>query len=113
MVEKTFFGIDFHHATLANVAVISTIVLLALVIIYMKFGNKASGSSNTDGRTTYELDLRISVAKGYIRATINYIQAFENTTVALLELKSNNWRQDEREEMRMSHQLLGSWSQRR
>ena len=113
MVTKNFLGIDFHHATLANVAIISTIVLLALVILYLKFGNirngaggGKSGASAKDVNSTDELDLRISVARGYIRATINYIQALENTTVSLLELKSNNWRNDEREEMKMSHELL-------
>ena len=106
---KTFLGIDLHHATLANVAIISTLVLLALVILYLKFGgnkitNSKSASASDAGGD--ELDLRLSVAKGYIRATINYIQALENTTVSLLELKSSNWRNDEREELRMSHELL-------
>ncbi len=103
--------LDFHHHTLATVAVGATAVLIVLVLLLFKFGLSSSSSAAAsknpaDAATVEELQLRSSVAVGYIKATINYLQALENASVSMLDLKSNQWRPDEREEMRMSHTLL-------
>jgi hypothetical protein len=93
---------DFEHHHFAYFAMAATLAM-ALFVAYAFWSGQLS---NAQGPENPELLLRVKVARGYVRSTAAYIAALEGVTQNVLDIKSDCWRQDERADIALGHEML-------